>query len=104
MNTVFSPKTPAEKDWFVFNFARELAPGVTLLSTPAPVITITVVKGVDANPDAMKSGAPLIDSGARVFQLLIGGVAQTQYKAHCLANTNDGRTLELCGTLWVQPC
>lgn len=104
MTDRFSPKPPGVEDWFTFNFRRDLPAGTWLIESPAPVVTVTVEEGVDPSPHLMKSGTPVISNGERVFHLLKDGVPNTQYKAHCLAKTNDGRTLERCGTFWVQVC
>lgn len=90
------PKDPAEDVYVVFEFAA-------LTTTPsAPVVTVTRHAGeADATPSAIKSGDPTV-SGSRVLQLVIDGVAGTDYLMRCEVDAPDGSHLVLTGVLPVR--
>ena len=70
-------KDPAEKVVVTFDFSA-LA---TTVSTP--VVTAESAGGAnDPSPSAILSGSPSV-SGAQVLQLVIGGVANADYKLRC---------------------
>jgi hypothetical protein len=81
----FSPKTPTDEEYFAFNYGRILPAGVTIVSAE---FFMTVIDGVDANPSAMLSGAPVI-VGLKVFQRVIGGVDGVKYCLKCRATTSE---------------
>lgn len=64
----------------------------TLVPIVNQVITLTVMKGIDAGAAAMIQGAAQANAGV-VIQLLKDGVIDCQYNAHCLAIFADGSKL-----------
>ena len=92
-------KDPQEAFACAFDFARELAEGVTLSGTPS--IAVKVVGGTDASPNSIKSGAPLIEGG-RVLQRLVGGSPGVTYSLTCIASTSEGNTLARAAILPVE--
>ena len=81
----FSPKTPTDREYFVFNYGRILPAGVTIVSAQW---FITVIEGTDPNPSAMLSGSPNI-IGLKVFQLVIDGLSGVKYCHECRAVTSE---------------
>jgi hypothetical protein len=93
-------KRPDEREYFAFDFAPILTTGESVVSA---TWTVTVVDGVDPDPNAMVSGNNTIQ-GSIVSRLIIGGVAGVTYRLHCLAHTNIGQRLEICEDLAVESC
>jgi len=84
---------------FVFN--NGLASGETVVATPTPAITLSVIFGPD-DPDAQSRlvGGPTIDiaGGSTEVGFVFGGggqVAGSTYEGVCLVTTSAGQVLEL---------
>lgn len=88
--TLWQFKGPAEEFPVAFSFARELAEGETIAGVID--VAVTVVSGVDANPEQIKGSAPQID-GAEVRLIVRGGEPGVTYALVCLAATSAGRKL-----------
>jgi len=95
----FDIKYPAEKIVLTFPYTKELS-GATI-SPGSPAITVTTVKGVDANPSAMLNGAAQIAAGL-VLQGVQGGLNEVSYHFVCQVDLSDGRRLIRAGTLQVK--
>lgn len=80
MTTQLTPKLPQEHTLIDADFAALIDTGVTLNT---PVVTVAWFDGaLDASPNAMLSGVPVIGSGAnasKISQMFIGGVAGATY-------------------------
>jgi hypothetical protein len=94
---MFPPKDPAESIVVTFDFTT--ISGVTTVSTP--VIDVSVVKGTDAAPSALKSGSASVQ-GAKVLQRIVGGVDGCVYELHCQADTPDGSRYVISEVLAVE--
>lgn len=95
----FDIKYPAEIIPLTFPYTKELN-GATI--TPgSPVVTVAVVRGVDANATQMINGAAQI-AGGLVLQSVINGLAECDYHFVCQADLSDGRRLLRSGTLSVK--
>lgn len=88
--TVWPFKGPAEEFPVAFSYARELAEGETITSVLA--VTVTVLNGVDADPNAIKGSTPEI-AGSEVRMFVRGGQPGATYALVCLAATSAGRKL-----------
>lgn len=69
-----------------FNFSGEAAGTATLLT---PVVTCTVIKGTDPNPDNVLVSTPTID-GMFVVQLIQAGVVGCTYRIRALVSDTSG--------------
>jgi hypothetical protein len=91
----WTAKRVGETEAFTADFAGGVTPrlgtGETITSA---VWSVSVVTGVDASPSAMLSGSLAI-SGAKVTQMITGGVAGVVYRLICTALTSAGQTLVL---------
>lgn len=85
----FSSKTPAEDEYFGFDFTLRLATGETISSAS---FAIAIAVGADAGVAGMLSGSAVID-GAIVKQLVIDGVAGVTYRLTATVVTSAGQTL-----------
>lgn len=96
----FSPKYVDEDDVFRFDFSRLLSTG-ELLSNP--IITASVVYGIDLSPAGIISGVPSIQ-GSKMLQKIIDGIAGVKYclKAEADTNSTPTRHLILVGTVLVR--
>lgn len=95
----FDIKYPAEKIVLTFPYTKELN-GATI--TPgSPVVTVTTVKGVDGNPNALLNGAAQIAAGL-VLQGVQGGLNECSYHFVCQVDLSDNRRLVRSGTLQVK--
>lgn len=88
--TVWPFKGPAEEFPVAFSYARELAEGETITSVLA--VTVIVLNGVDANPDAIKGSAPEI-AGSEVRMFVRGGLPGVTYALVCDVATSAGQKL-----------
>ena len=78
-----NPKDPAEIVTLSYDFAN-------LTATPsAPVVTISVLTGVDAGVAAMLIGAPSL-VGTKVLQQVGSGVAGVDYTVRFQVDAPDG--------------
>lgn len=96
---VFPTKGTGESPDVVFDFTSWLAAGETLLTA---VCTATVYSGTDASPSSLISGSASI-SGAKVTQLITGGVEGVVYDLLCTVTTSLGQTLQLAGFIAAVP-
>ena len=87
----FTPKRASEIEVFTVDFAPLLAPGETISS---PTWTVSVVNGIDENPNAMVTG-PASVNGTTSSQKLALGVPGNLYAPICTAQTSLGQTLVL---------
>lgn len=91
-------KLTIERVTALYDFAADLQPGDHLASV---LMTVTLVAGTDAAPDALLYGLPQI-KGRRVFQKLAGGVAGCVYLVRCQVTTRLDDVLVLARLLPVQ--
>lgn len=82
-----------------FNFISKLALGETIISE---AVIAQVYTGTDPSPQAMVSGAAVIE-GAIVKQSIIGGISGVIYQLFCIVTTSLGNTIQLAGFLAVVP-
>lgn len=82
-----------------FNFQRALVSG-EMLQTAS--VTASVYSGTDPSPAAIVLGTAVI-SGARVDQLMTGGVVGCMYELLCEATTSLGHTLQQTAYFYVEP-
>jgi len=94
---VFQSKVVGEEILFDMNFLSRLAVGETLQTVDR---TIVVASGVDANPNAMLSGAATI-SGSIVRQMIIGGLPGVIYLFTIAVRTSNAQLLFNYGKLAV---
>lgn len=85
----FSPKRSSEAEVFTVDLSQLLGAGETITSA---VWSISVVDGSDPNPGVMISGGTSI-TGARVSQIIAGGVPFVTYAPTCTVQTSAGQTL-----------
>lgn len=86
----FSPKYPAESRVLAIGFSKLLAAGETIQGTPT--IAVSVIGGVDGNPNAIKSGAAVVQ-GADVLQRVVGGLDGVDYRLEVTVTTNVPNTI-----------
>ena len=84
-----APKRVAEVEIVIFDFTSRLSPGETILN---PVVKITAIHGIDANPNAMIVDMPTV-TGNQVRVTIKGGVADVFYAPTCKVETTLGQTL-----------
>lgn len=92
------PKDPGETRTETFDFTADL--GAETISS-ADTVTATVYRGTDLSPSLLLNGAST-QSGVFVYQSVIGGVADVDYKLRARVTTNTGRKLVLAGILPVR--
>jgi hypothetical protein len=91
----FAEKDPDARVTLAFEFKRFTA-------TPAAAtVHITVWRGADGNPDAVLEGEPAI-LGTKVYQRVLGGVHDTDYKLVCMLTDAGGQAYVLTGVLPVR--
>jgi hypothetical protein len=90
-------KTPYEEVLKDFDFADDLDTGETILSSPAPTITITPTTA----PPLLAAG--IVVSGAKVQARYSGGLAGTVYHISCRCETTTQKR-ETCGDMLVEEC
>ncbi len=86
---VFQSKVVGEEVTLDMNFLSRLAVGETLQTVDR---TVVVASGVDANPNAMLSGAATI-SGSIVRQMIIGGLPGVIYLFIVAVRTSNSQLL-----------
>lgn len=92
-------KAPAEKVVITFDFNNELAADEFL--TGEVNVNITLLRGVDANPAAMRNGEPQVEN-KRVLLPIKGGLNNCMYQVEVVAVTNNPlKVLALAGELPV---
>jgi hypothetical protein len=87
----FTPKKPAEREYFAVRFTRLLPAGVTIVSAQW---FCTVLQGDDPAAAAMVSGGAIV-AGDKVSQLIIDGVDGVQYDLECEATLSDGQKVRM---------
>ena len=95
--TTWPAKYPQERIVCEFDFTSELPVGDVVEATE---FTLTTVLGTDSAPEALLHGAALV-KGARIFQKLQGGLADSSYRVTCQISTQSGRILVLSRVLPV---
>lgn len=81
-------KAPAEKLVLTYDFTNELAADEFL--TGEVTVSITLLRGVDANPGAMRNGEPQVET-KRVLLPIKGGLNNCIYQVEVVAVTNNPR-------------
>lgn len=82
----FPNKAPAEKLVLTYDFTNELAADEFL--TGEVNVNITLLRGVDANPAAMRNGEPQVEN-KRVLLPIKGGLNNCIYQVEVVAVTNN---------------
>ncbi|MGE0358670.1 MAG: hypothetical protein AB7P08_17340 [Burkholderiales bacterium] len=96
----FDPKDPEEIITLTFDFKAALA--LETISPP-PVVSVSVVAGVDASPGALLNGAPQLDVDSKmVMQSVKAGLDGVDYLVRCKAPTTGGQVFVLARTLPVR--
>lgn len=93
----FSEKKVSESVVLGFDMVRVLGIGEEIVSA---AFSVAVLRGVDADPQAMKSGAAMI-AGSQIKQRIAGGIAGCYYTIEVAATTNAGNIYIERGTLEV---
>ena len=82
-----------------FDFSRGLDAEETLLTAS---VVATVYSGIDSNPAAIRSGAPVIN-GNKVEQMMKGGREGCVYELLCTVTTSLGQTLQQSTYFYIEP-
>lgn len=82
----FPNKAPAEKLVLTYDFTNELTGDEFL--TGEVNVNITLLRGVDANPGAMRNGEPQVEN-KRVLLPIKGGLNNCIYQVEVVAVTNN---------------
>lgn len=87
--TTIGPIDAQETKQAYFVFSDEVASGATISSAS---VVVSLVTGSDADPDAMKVGAAVIDNATKVVaqSLRPAGRTGNRYKARCVATDSNG--------------
>lgn len=98
----FNVKDPAESVMLTFNLAPDLTSGEVLSGTPT--VTVSVVQGVDTNPQAIVTGLAGFDSTqSQVVVPVSGGLSGVFYELQVTcATSNFQKRLSLAGVLPVR--
>lgn len=80
-----------------FDYTKQLATGETISTA---VFSATVIKGTDASPGGIISGAATI-AAAVCSQLVIDGVDGVKYLIKCIATTSQSQKLHGLGYLTI---
>lgn len=96
-----SEKDPVEKIVLTFDFSGKLEADETLAG--AIVVSVSVVRGVDATPAAILNGAAEYDATSKmVLQGVQAGVSGAEYRIKVVVpTTNPKKVLALAGVLPV---
>ena len=97
---VWPPKWQPERICAEFDFAPDMRAGDSIADNGIQFV-ITCVEGEDQAAAGIAYGAPQ-RRGARVLQLLDGGVADCAYLVQCRVTTEQGQVLVLAGVLRVK--
>lgn len=99
----FSPKDRHSTEYFAFTFANELPDGVVIMSA---VWTAEVINSrddaYDDYPELMIDATPSVIDGAKVSNLITGGVNDVEYLLTCTATFDDGQIIPLSAKVWVE--
>jgi hypothetical protein len=91
----FAEKDPAGRVTLAFEFKR-------YTSTPASAdVEIAVWRGADGSALSVLDGAPAI-LGTKVYQRVLGGLHDTDYKLTCMLTDEGGQAYVLTGVLPVR--
>jgi len=93
----FSPKDPIEIVTLSFDFTKDLeiknasgtVIGMKTITPASQVTTVTAFKGIDADPSALKNGAPQI-SGNFVLQSAKLGIDENDYLIRTEIDASSG--------------
>lgn len=96
---IFGPKRVSEELAAPFDFSTKTVAGDVL---SLPVVTVTVWRGVDGNPQALYQGSTLI-SGTVAYATLVDGVAGVIYQIEMTVTASLSGVLSLMGFLTVLP-
>jgi hypothetical protein len=91
-------KRTTETKKYSFDFTNDLASGETI--STAGTTTATVLKGTDASPSSMISGAATI-SGNALIQMLTGGTEGVIYAIKFSATTSESQVIDGIVKLYV---
>lgn len=97
MSTKLPTKKTSETILADFNFIANLALDETITQA---FVNVTLLSGVDPNPQDVKQGVPII-TGGLVQQYFARGLAGNQYRVRVTAVTDQGQTLERAVNLTV---
>jgi hypothetical protein len=82
-----------------FDFSTEADDATTLLS---PVVTVSLLSGVDPTPSSVKSGSPTLD-GKELVQIVVPGVAGCVYKVDAFVQDSSGLRHHMSARMSVVP-
>ena len=97
---LFTPMDPAGKEFFYWDFTKNLKPGETVLS--AVIVSNSMIDGAD-NSAAMVVGDSLVMNGTVVRQMIAGGTSGIPYRLTAVATTSLGQEIPLSGILPIGP-
>lgn len=97
MADAFSYKITTESELYSFDFSQVLTTGETISTASSQML---VMNGVDASPNAMLAGAPVI-SDSVVSQRLEDGLSGVTYRLVVTVNTSASNTYVGVGDLTV---
>ncbi len=92
---MLSYKDPDEVITLTFDFSA-LTPSVS-----SPVISISVLSGIDATPNSIVSGSAQI-AGGKILQAIAGGIDGVVYKLKCQIDAPGGSRYVLAANLPVK--
>jgi hypothetical protein len=97
-STLLPAKNPGEVINVTFAYSTELGSTETIIGTP--VVSCSLISGVDPNPSAMLNGIPTVQI-SNVVQEIVGGLDGCTYQLSCLAALSSTRVLARIGILPV---
>jgi hypothetical protein len=100
MNPLLTAKDELDVVPVVFDFTLQLGAATINSASVAVSVVAAASTGSDANPNNLKSGLAAI-SGAKVSQMLTGGVVGVTYHLRCTIITSDSRTIVLAADIPV---
>ena len=99
MSAAFSYKITTENEQFTFDFSPVLGSSETIT---AATCVVEVKEGTDANPSAIMSGTPVINSsGDQAAQRIYGGLDGVTYRLEMTVTTSASNVYTLVGDLPV---
>lgn len=101
----WTPKRTEEREVFTLDFSALLtAIGAGTRIASIEGVTVELLRGTDADAQAIVSGQPSTDdSGQQVSVFIVAGISGAQYAIHCTINTDStpSQRLTLSGVLPV---